>query len=409
MAGTARIGRDHAETPLLDVVVIFDSARNPSDRVVLAHPNTDLVDKVCLELSVIVPTLNESDNIVALIDKLDSVLSGIEWEVIFVDDDSIDGTADLVRKIGATNRRVRCVHRIDRRGLSSACMEGMLASSAPYLAVMDADMQHDEALLPRMLQALKHGETDIVIGSRYVEGGGIGKLETSRQIISRVAGRMSRWVMKAEVSDPMSGFFMLGCDVFHSTVRKLSGIGFKILFDILVSSPRRLRVRELPYEFRTRQAGVSKLDTAVAWEYGILLLDKMIGHIVPVRFILFSMVGLLGLAVHLSALAIVFQLIKLNFEISQALATLVAMTSNYLVNNLFTYRDIRLRGSALFRGLMSFYAVCSVGALANIGVASYVYGTGAEWWVAGLAGAIVGAIWNYAVSSVYTWRVPRRA
>jgi len=377
--------------------------------VVLALPNTDLVDSVCLELSVIVPTVNERDNIVALIDKLESVLSGIEWEVIFVDDDSVDGTADLVRKIGATNRRVRCVHRIGRRGLSSACMEGMLASSAPYLAVMDADMQHDEVLLPRMLEVLRHGDADIVVGSRYVEGGSVSGLEISRQIISRVAVRMSRWVMKTAVSDPMSGFFMLGREVFQTTVRRLSGTGFKILFDILVSSARDLRVSELPYEFRTRQAGVSKLDITVAWGYGILLLDKTIGHIVPVRFILFSMVGLLGLAVHLGVLAIVFQLIKLNLEISQALATLVAMTSNYLVNNLFTYRDIRLRGWALFRGLMSFYAVCAVGALANIGVASYVFGTGEEWWVAGLAGAIVGAVWNYAVSSVYTWRAPRRA
>jgi dolichol-phosphate mannosyltransferase len=364
---------------------------------------------MCVELSVVVPTLNESANIAALTDRLDSALSGVEWEAIFVDDDSVDGTAELVRKIGATNRRVRCVHRIGRRGLSSACIEGMLASSAPYLAVMDADMQHDEALLPRMLEVLKHGEADIVIGSRYVEGGGIGELATSRQIISRVAGRMGRSVMKAEISDPMSGFFMLGRDVFHGAVHNLSAIGFKILLDILASSPRRLRVRELPYEFRTRQAGVSKLDTTVAWEYLMLLLDKMIGHIVPVRFVLFSTVGLLGLAVHVSALAIALQVITLNFEISQTLATLVAMTSNYLVNNLFTYRDIRLRGSALLRGLLSFYAVCSIGALANIGVASYVYGTGEQWWVAGIAGAIVGAVWNYAVSSVYTWRIPRRA
>lgn len=362
-----------------------------------------------VELSVIVPTLNEHDNIVALIDKLETALSGVEWEVIFVDDDSADGTAELVRKIGATNRRVRCVQRIGRRGLSSACIEGMLASSAPYLAVMDADMQHDEALLPRMLEALKHGEADLAIGSRYVEGAGVGEWETSRQTISRLAVRMSRWVMKTEVSDPMSGFFMLDRDVFQGTVRKLSGIGFKILFDILASSPRALRVKELPYEFGTRQAGVSKLDPTVAWEYVILLLDKMIGRMVPVRFILFSAVGLLGLAVHVGVLAIAFQVLKINFEISQALATLVAMTNNYLLNNLFTYRDMRLRGSALFLGLLSFYAVCSVGALANIGVASYIYGRGEQWWLAGLAGALVGAVWNYAVSAVYTWRVPRKA
>lgn len=374
-----------------------------------AHAKSPLVNSMCVEVSVVVPTLNEQGNIVALVERLESAFSGIEWEVIFVDDDSVDGTADLVRKIGATNRRVRCVHRIGRRGLSSACIEGMLASSAPYLAVMDADMQHDEALLLRMLQVLKRGETDIVIGSRYMEGGTIGLLEPSRQIISRVASRISRWVMKTECSDPMSGFFMLSRDVFQGTVRKLSGIGFKILFDILASSPRALRVRELPYEFRTRQAGTSKFDATVAWEHVMLLLDKMIGHIVPIRFVLFSAVGLLGLAVHFSVLAIFFRLISLNFEISQALATLIAMTNNYLVNNVLTYRDVRLRGSGLFLGLLSFYAACSVGALANIGVASYVFGAGEKWWVAGLGGAIVGGVWNYSVSSVYTWKMFRKA
>lgn len=362
-----------------------------------------------VEISVIVPPVNETDNIVALIDKLESALSGVKWEVIFVVDDSVDGTADLVRKIGATDRRVRYVHRDDWHGLSSAYIKGMLASSAPYLAVMTADMQHDEALLPRMLELLKTGEADIVIGNRCIEEDGVGEPEISRQIISRVVGQMSRWVTKARVSDPISGFFMLGRDVFHSTVRKLSGIGSRILLDILASSPRGLRVKELQYEFRPRQAGINKMDTSVAWECGILLLNKMMGRIVPIRFILFSMVGLSGLVVHLGVLAIAFQLIQLNFEISQTLATLVAMTSNYMVNNLFTYRDIRLRGWPFFRGLLSFYAVCSVGAVANVGVASFVYRMGAEWWLAGVAGPVVGAIWNYAVSSVYTWGRPWRA
>lgn len=357
-------------------------------------------------MSVIVPTLNERDNIVALIDKLDSALSGVEWEVILVDHDSVEGTADLVKKIEATDRRVRYVHGNDRRGLSSAYIKGMLASSAPYLAVLTADMQHDAALLPRMLEVLRTGEADIVIGNRYVEEGGVGELEMSQQIISCVVGHMTRWVTKARVSDPISGFFMLGRDVFHSTVHKLSGIGSNILLDILASWPRRLRVKELQYKFRPRQAGISKIDTSVAWECGILLLDKMIGRIIPIRFILFSMVGLSGLVVHLGVLAIVFQLIKFNFEISQALAALVAMTSNYLINNLFTYRDIRLRGWPFFRGLLSFYAVCSVGAIANVAVASFVYHMGAAWWLAGVAGPVAGAVWNYAVSSVYTWGRP---
>lgn len=360
-----------------------------------------------IELSVIVPTLNERDNVPVLLARLDEVLSGTTWEVIFVDDDSVDGTAEAVRKVATTDRRVRCLQRIGRRGLASACIEGMLASAAPYLAVIDADMQHDETLLAQMLDVLKRDEADLVIGSRYVERGGVGDWSRSRKMVSRIAGRMSRMVMKAEVSDPMSGFFMLRREVFDGAARKLSGIGFKILLDILTSSSGPVRISELPYRFGTRHAGESKLDATVAWEYVMMLLDKMIGHIVPVRFFLFSLIGLLGLGVHLAVLATAFQGGGLGFALSQAIATFVAMTNNFVLNNVLTYRDMRLRGWALVVGLMSFYLVCSVGALANVGIASYVYGAQEPWWIAGIAGAIIGAVWNYAVSSVYTWRKPK--
>ncbi len=362
-----------------------------------------------LELSIIVPTLNESENLPVLIGKLEEALNGVEWEVIFVDDDSDDGTAELAREIGCTNRRVRSIQRIGRRGLSGACIEGMLASPAPYLAVMDADLQHDETLLPRMLETLRVGDTDVVIGSRYMEGGGFGEWAESRQMISRFATSLGRLAMKNDVSDPMSGFFMLRKDAFHQSVRKLSGIGFKILLDILASSRRGLRIKELPFEFRTRVAGESKLDSMVAWEYVMMLLDKLIGHLVPIRFVLFSIVGLFGLGVHLAVLAVVYKGLGVDFAVSQGIATVVAMTNNFMLNNIFTYRDKRLRGWSLLVGLLSFYAVCGIGAIANIGIAAYVYGVDEPWWVAGVTGALVGAVWNYAVSSVYTWRKPKKA
>ncbi len=362
-----------------------------------------------LELSVIVPTLNESENLPILIAKLEEALKGVEWEVIFADDDSDDGTADQARQIGCTNRRVRCIQRIGRRGLSGACIEGMLASPAPYLAVMDADLQHDESLLPRMLDILKSGEADVVIGSRYMEGGGFGDWAESRRMISRFATGLGRLAMKNDVSDPMSGFFMLRKDAFHRSVRKLSGIGFKILLDILASSPRGLKVKELPFEFRARLAGESKLDTMVAWEYVMMLLDKLIGHLVPIRFVLFSIVGLFGLGVHLGVLGLAHKGLDFDFAISQGIAVMVAMTNNFVLNNIFTYRDKRLHGWSFLFGLISFYAVCGIGAIANIGIASYVYGAEEPWWVAGVTGALVGAVWNYAVSSVYTWRKPKKA
>src|SRR6266851_6480768 len=303
------------------------------------------------ELTVVIPILNERDNIGPLVDLLDAVVDTVSWEVIFVDDDSPDGTAERIREIGRRGRRVRCLQRIGRRGLATACIEGALAASAPYIAVMDADMQHDEKLLLQMLAILKSEPVDLVVGSRYVAGGGIGGLDAARANMSAFAVRLSRTICKAEIADPMSGFFMLRRDVLEGALRRLSGHGFKILLDILVSSPRSLRLRELPYEFRKRQRGESKLDTLVAWEYMMLIADKLIGHIVPVRFALFAFVGGIGLFIHMSTLGFVLTVAAVAFNRAQASATVLAMTSNFFVNNLFTYRDRRLRGFAVLRGL----------------------------------------------------------
>jgi dolichol-phosphate mannosyltransferase len=356
------------------------------------------------ELTIVVPTLNERDNIEPLVGLLDEVLDTVSWEVIFVDDDSPDGTAERIREISRRDRRVRCLQRIGRRGLTTACIEGALAASAPYIAVMDADMQHDEKLLPQMLTMLKSEPVDLVVGTRYAAGGGIGGLDTARANISAFATRLSRIICKAEITDPMSGFFMLRREVLEGALRGLSGQGFKILLDLLASSPRPLRFRELPYEFRERQRGESKLDTLVAWEYMMLIADKVIGHIVPVRFVLFAFVGGIGLFIHMSVLWFALTVAGAAFNPAQAVAAVVAMTSNYFVNNVFTYRDRRLRGFALVRGLFTFYAICALGAVANVGIAGYVFSRNEVWWLAGLAGVVVGSVWNYAVSSVFTWR-----
>jgi dolichol-phosphate mannosyltransferase len=356
------------------------------------------------ELTIVVPTLNERDNVVPLLKLLDAALSGIAWEVIFVDDDSRDGTADHIRAIGKFDRRVRCLQRIGRRGLSTACIEGALASATPYIAVMDADLQHDESLLPRMLQCLRGGDCDLVVGSRYVVGGGLGDLSAGRAQISGMATRLSRLVYRSQLADPMSGFFMMRRELLEGTVRRLSGQGFKILLDILASSPQSVRIKELPYTFRQRRHGESKLDTLVAWEFMMLIADKWIGHLVPVRFALFALIGGLGLVVHLVVLWTSLKIVDTAFATAQTTAALVAMTSNFFLNNLFTYRDKRLKGWRLLRGLMSFYLICAVGAVANVGIATYAFAEHQTWWVAGIAGVIVGSVWNYAVSSIFTWK-----
>lgn len=356
------------------------------------------------ELCVVVPVLNERDNVLDLFGRLRTALAGRSWEVIFVDDDSRDGTADVVRRLSCIDRRVRCIQRIGRRGLSSACIEGMLASTAQYLAVMDGDLQHDESLLPRMLDCLRRDDLDIVIGSRNVPGGGVGDWNRSRARLSDFATRITRAAFHTTVSDPMSGLFMIRREVFLGRVHSLSGVGFKILLDLFASGKQPLRFRELPYHFRGRSQGQSKLDSRVAWDFLMLVLDKRLGGVVPVRFITFALVGVLGVGVHLSTMSLLFKAGEVPFTVAHSIAMLAAMTSNFALNNVLTYRDQRLRDWGWLRGWLSFVLACSVGGIANIGIASYVFESRTSWIVATLAGTIVGAIWNYALTSTYTWR-----
>jgi len=293
----------------------------------------------------------------------------------------------------------------------------MLASSASYLAVMDADLQHDERILPDMLRAVRDRGFDIAVGSRYVEHGSMGNWSSDRQFISRFATGLSRLVVKADLKDPMSGFFMLRREVFERVVKGLSGIGFKILVDIFATSGARLKFIEVPYTFGVRRAGESKLDSVVAWEYLMLLLDKSAGRYVPVRFIPFAIIGGLGVFVHMAVLWVLFQGVyegsRDSFALSQAVAAVVAMTFNFFLNNVFTYRDRRVRGWAILRGWLSFTAACSLGAVANVGIATYLFRSeslgGIGWVASAVAGIIVGAVWNYAVTSVYTWNKPKAA
>ncbi len=357
------------------------------------------------QLSLIIPTYNERNNIEPLVKLLDEVLKGTAWEVVFVDDHSKDGTQEIITALARKDERIRIIHRIGRRGLASACIEGMLSTTSPFIAVMDADLQHDEKILPVMLKKLSvNNDLDIVVGSRYVHQGSLGNVASQRKWISQFATRLSRLLIKSNLKDSMSGFFMLRRSFFNSVVERLSGKGFKILLDIFASSARKVVFEEVPYKFRSRQAGESKLDTLVIWEYVVLLADKCIGKIVPFRFILFVLVGLAGSVLHIVILLIGLKGLKLNFLNAQMAATFVAMTSNYTLDNIFTYRDMRLKGRDFFIGLMSFYVVCSIGAFVNIQIAFYLYNNSIAWWLAGLLGALVGAVWNYAVSMTVTWR-----
>jgi dolichol-phosphate mannosyltransferase len=355
------------------------------------------------DLTVIVPTLNERASVQPLLSLLDQALESIRWEVIFVDDDSSDGTADTVWNAAIARSNVRCLRRVGRHGLASACIEGMLASGAPYLAVMDGDLQHDETLLPRMLALLQTSDLDIVIASRFSAGSERVDFSSRRERISRIGNWLSRQVCHADLSDPLSGFFMLRRPVLNEVVYSLSGLGFKILVDIFASSRRPLRFAEIPLVFRARQYGESKLDSAAIAEFGLLLCDKTLGRYLPTRFLAFLLVGVSGMFIHMGTLCLTLWALRLPFLTCQVLATAVAIFWNYDLNNEFVYRDKRRRGSAFWLGLTIFYVACAFGALTNYELAKVLFVSGVPWLPAGAAGAFVGGIWNYNMTSFFVW------
>jgi dolichol-phosphate mannosyltransferase len=359
-----------------------------------------------LDLAIVIPTFNERANVPTLIARLGEALGSIRWEAIFVDDNSPDGTADAVRDLARVDPRVRVLQRIGRRGLSSACIEGMCATAAPVVAVVDGDLQHDETLLPAMLSALQEDtHLDLVVGSRFAAGGGTGDWDRDRVAKSAFATKLARRVLKADLTDPMSGFFMVRTAIVRDLVPEMSAIGFKVLLDIMTTSPRPLAFVELPYTFRVRTEGESKLDHVVAMEYLIALYDRMFGRFVPVRFAMFSTIGALGAAVHLSIVWLFFRALGTTFLTATILATGIAMTFNFYLNNALTYRDRRLTGARqLFDGWVSFCVVCSVGAVGNVGIASFLHDVrDGAWAASALVGVLVAAVWNYALSSRFTW------
>jgi dolichol-phosphate mannosyltransferase len=397
--------RDAAVHAVLDSdsrSVLQDTGPDSSHQLT-GRPN-DQLRRPAAELTIVVPTYSERDNIRELVRRLKLVLAGVNWEVVFVDDDSPDGTSELAKSIGAIDPHIRCIRRVGRRGLSGACIEGILSSSAPVVAVMDADLQHDESLLPRMLQEVRQG-ADLVIASRYAAGGSADQgFSGIRRWGSELATRMARTLMGTQVSDPMSGFFMIRRKTIEDHAKALAGEGYKLLMDILWTAGKSLKTVELSYRFRERRNGQSKLDALVTVDYLGLMFSKLFGGVLPVRFLMFGAVGVSGIAVHLLVLGFALSTLHLSFAWAQFSAVMVAMTWNFVINNQLTYRDARLTGWRFVGGLLMFYMACSIGSVGNVGVASWIYSFHATAWLAGLAGAIIGSVFNYAISSALIWK-----
>jgi dolichol-phosphate mannosyltransferase len=344
-----------------------------------------------------------------LVERLAKALAGIHYEIIFVDDDSPDGTADVVRRVSRHLDNVRVLQRIGRRGLASACIEGILGASAPFVAVMDADLQHDESILPEMLRRIQAENLDLVVASRNIAGGGMGQFAGWRVKLSQLGKRLSLMGAEHPLSDPMSGFFMVRFTTFERLAHRLSGIGFKILLDIVLSADPGMRIGEVAFKFRMREHGESKLDVMVGLEYFELLVDKHFGDLVNVRFILFGMVGAVGVCVHLLILRALLKVGGVSFATGQAVTTFIVMILNYVLNNSVTYRDRRRRGWSFWGGLLTFCLACGLGVAANVAISNDAFHRGVPWVLAALIGLLFSAVWNYGVTSMTTWRQARRS
>jgi dolichol-phosphate mannosyltransferase len=359
-------------------------------------------------VSIVAPTYKERTNIRPLVEAISATMENTLWELIFVDDDSPDGTCREIAAVAHEGIPVRAIRRVGRRGLASAVVEGAMSARADIIGVIDADMQHDETLLPRMLQILQTTDADLVIASRHMEGGGLGDWDAGRQRMSAFATWASRLLIGGAVSDPMSGFFMTRRAIFDDAIYDLSQQGYKILLDLLTSSPYPLKVVEVPYVFRHRHSGESKVDVMIVAEYAFLLIEKLTKGLIPPKFVLFSIVGGLGLLAHLSVLKV---MMGFGFEFlrAQTVATLCAMTFNYIVNNMVTYRAERLKGLRFVMGYVIFCAVCSLGTIANISVANLTIERVGSWPLAGIAGAIMSSVFNFCVSTQFVWARKRRS
>jgi dolichol-phosphate mannosyltransferase len=356
------------------------------------------------EISVIIPTYNEAENIPILIPRIAQALKKIPHEIIVADDNSPDGTYKIAQRLAGKFPQLRSICRTHNKGLSPAVLDGFAAAHGKYFVVMDADLQHDEKVLPRFYENFKEG-FNLVVGSRKTDGGGIEGWSATRRFISWGASRLAKIFLKGLPSDPMSGYFGISATTYHEIAPDVNPRGFKILLELLarVAKPR---IAEVGYIFKPRTHGESKLTGSVMWNYLVALYDLRFGGILPVRYIKYSLVGLAGLAVNQAALFLFKRGFALPDETALLPAIEIALVFNFAVNNLFTFREERLRGaSKLIRGLILYQVICTLGAYINYAVALHL-SSFLHWniYLANTAGVIIASFWNYYINAQVIWR-----
>jgi dolichol-phosphate mannosyltransferase len=360
------------------------------------------------EISIVIPVYNERENIELLVKQLHTALADRHWEALFVDDDSPDGSADEIRRISLSDPRIRLILRVEDAGLAKACIQGMLSAKAELLCVMDGDGQHDPVYIPELIKALQSTKSDLASAARDLsDATNEAALGGTRRRLSEMGNALIRKVTGRQTNDPLTGFFVIRRQAFLSVVRQLSNSGFKLLFDILASN-HALRHVEIPFHFKERHAGDSKLDGHVLWQFLSLVIEKLCRGWIPARVISFLAVGSLGLIVHMTVLYVALGL-GAAFQFAQGLAALTAMTFNFGLNNVLTFRERRFHGLRLIAGWLGYFMICSVSLFANVVLAAWAFQR-LDGMVlpAALAGITVDVAWKFIVSDRVLWRRKKR-
>lgn len=352
-------------------------------------------------ISIIVPTLNEKGNINILFEEIKATFQNkdISWEIIFVDDSNNNETSDIINILQNNEKNIFLIKRFENRGLSSALILGALSSNSEYVVFMDADLQHPPKKILELYNEIKAKDIDLVSASRFLESNEL--LNQGRYKASLFVNFLLKKLFKINYSDVLTGFFIINRIFFINNYNKLSNIGFKLLLDIILSSKKTIKYSEIPFEFKKRHSGESKLNSRVLVDFISLLIDKIIGKFIPARYFIYSFIGCIGIIFQLTNFY--FLQFFLNFNLALILSILFTIFFNFVLNNEFTYSDLKKRGYRFLIGLLKYYFFCSFGALFNFISARLIYDNTSNIYFAVLIGAFVGSIWNYSMNTSYNW------
>lgn len=354
-----------------------------------------------MDLTIIVPTYNERNNVSALVREIHGIIgSELQYEIVFVDD-STDDTPEILDRLSRQCSQVRYIHREHTRGLASAVAEGFRSSTGEYIIVMDADLQHPPSLIPLIMQRLSTAE--VVIPSRFINGGSDGGLNALRKFISWTARMIGRRSIKRlrYITDCTSGYFGLRRTVIEDV--KLAPIGWKILMEVLVKGKYKT-VHEIPYMFAARSMGESKMNLREQWNYLLHIVRLVRNSPDDYRFCLFCIIGFAGMWVNMLALAALVNIFQAEGFMASVGASGFAMMHNFVLNDRITWKackkpGIRRRALQLFQ----FISICSMGILVTALIVQGFHSLGWNIYAGQFAGIITATFWNYSANNQWTW------